>query len=335
MLPALRAVLRDVRAHRRHRLRRQQPGLAEEGRLDAERPVRERGDELRRAQGVEDPHRPLRDDRSRPLPGLARRPRARQHPGDRRLRADHRRRQRPDEPARPLARQRDDQHPHRELHRRHRLPLRLLRRRRLRGRRAGQLLDLRPHRPGPPGRGRQRPRDARHPAVPLGRRRLGRPQVERRRRGLRARTPAPAGRTSTTSTTRCTPARSPTPAPPATRRARARSTTTTTSSTTTATAPTPRAFRAERAAVAGQRQRPARHRGGLRGPRLLDGRLVPDVAREAPRRLGRVDRAAGEGGARRPRHLPGARSGRSAPRTGSTTTRAASRRSASTAAAPS
>ena len=63
----------------------------------------------------------------------------------------------------------------------------------------GQLLGVRPHRPRPPGRGRQRPGHAGHPAVPLRRRRLGRAQVERRRRRATPPTPARAGRTSTTS----------------------------------------------------------------------------------------------------------------------------------------
>ena len=190
------------------------------------------------------------------------------------------------------------------LHRRHRLPLRLLRGRRLRGRRAGQLLDLRPHRPGRPGRGRQRPGHARHPAVPLRRRRLGRPQVERRRRGLRH-----AHRRG-----RVVHLRRPRPAAPPRgrqhrrrRRLGARGLGQPLQRLHPPQQPPPQreGVPARRAAVAGQRQRPARHRGGLRGPRLLDRRLVPDLARQAPRRLRRVDRPARQGRARRPRHLPG------------------------------
>ena len=56
--------------------------------------------------------------------------------------------------------------------------------------------------------------------------------------------------------------------------------------------------------VAGQRQHPARHRGGLRGPRLHDGGLVPDLAHQADGRLRRLDRAAGQAGAGRPGDVP-------------------------------
>ena len=61
-----------------------------------------------------------------------------------------------------------------------------------------------------------------------------------------------------------------------------------------------------RGAVARQRQRPAGDRGGLRAARLQQGRLVPDVVGQAPRRDEERDRAAGQGGAGRPRHVPAA-----------------------------
>ena len=109
------------------------------GRHAAAGPVRERGDELRRAEDV-DGHPALRAGRGRRGPG--RRPtdiRARQR---RRRGAAHRRRHRPGQPGHPVPRARHHQHPHRRLRRRDRLPLRLLRRRQRR-----QLLDLRPARP--------------------------------------------------------------------------------------------------------------------------------------------------------------------------------------------
>ena len=256
-------------------------------------------------------------------------------PATRRLRAGHRRRQRPDLPARPLARRGDDQHAHGDLHRRHRLPLRLLGRRRLRGRRPGQLLGLRPDATSTT-RSRSTATRAtpgtqpfRSDAVGWGGHKwnvddagyathtgAGGSYIYDVRDPLHPREVANTGAAGDS-------AREGSVnhyndfihhnsfrpnAPGVPRRC---------------------------APVAGQRQHPARHRGGLRGPRLLDRRVVPDLARQAPRRLGRLDRAAGQGGARRPRHLPGPGRARSAPRTGSTTTPAASSRSASTAAAPS
>ena len=85
--------------------------------------VRERGDELRRA---EDPgrHEALRDDRRRPPPGLTRRHRARQR--RRRQRAGRRGRHRPGRPPHRRACPGDDEHAHGLLHRHDRLPLRLL-----------------------------------------------------------------------------------------------------------------------------------------------------------------------------------------------------------------
>ena len=143
---------------------------------------------------VEDPHRPLRDDRRRSLPGLARRPRARQHPGDRRLRAHHRRRQRPDLTRTSARASRDDQHPHR-----HcidgtdcRYAYSAGDDSEVAGQGSFSIFDLtRPGRPGP--RSTATRATPRHPAVPVRRRRLGRPQVERRRRGLTPPTQATGG----------------------------------------------------------------------------------------------------------------------------------------------
>ena len=183
LLPALGAVLRDVRARRRHGLRRERPGLApprsarcpalqfeNEAMNCGERKVsRERTDRFAMigvdlfqasTDDLEHVNDPATGDYELVIVDVTD----------------------PTDPARALTGAGHDQHAHGDLHRRHRLPLRLLGGRRLRGAGPGQLLRLRPHRPRPPRRGGQRPGHAGHAAVPLRRRRLGWAQVERRRR---------------------------------------------------------------------------------------------------------------------------------------------------------
>ena len=205
----------------------------------------------------------VRPDRRRPLPGIAD---DIEHVNVRAGRARRRRRHRPDDPA--SAPGVHDQHPHGDLCRGHRLPLRLLRGRRRRGQGS---LDLRPDRSRPARRGRQRLGRRGRAAVPL--RRPRRAQVELRRRRARrphrraalvydVSDPTPPVEIANTGGRRS--------------HGRARPTASTTSSTTTPSTPTP-PLPPGRGSVARQRQHPARHRGGLRGPRLRDGGLVPDL----------------------------------------------------------
>ena len=70
--------------------------------------------------------------------------------------------------------------------------------------------------------------------------------------------------------------------------------------------PERRQVQAGRRALVRERQRAAGDRGGLRADRLQPGRVVPGLARQAARRDGVGDRAAGQGRARRPRQLPAA-----------------------------
>ena len=274
---------------------------------------------LRRRQGT-----PLRARRRRPAPGQPRRHRARQR---RRRRADDRRRHRPGQPEDRRPGPRLDQHPHGRLRAADQLHLRLLGRRR----QHRPVLDLRPERPRPPRRGRLRPEDG------------------RASRASSARPPATSG-TSTTPASAPTPG-STAPRCGAPRNPRAPRLVTTTGAAGQGSDPK---YPGWNDFILHNSQRPnaKAFRNGA-APSLANGNILlvteedyeqPDCSQAGSFQTWWVKRLDGTKDAIVPLdkvelsdlgHLPDAGRARSAPRTGSTSTRPASSRPGSTAAAPS